>query len=126
MSNSSCFCVMFALAMLLGCNLDDSTQWLHPRRCAIKNDTKRKMETVVLRLVVEKWEIVPTSLLPGETKVVALPGGKIPDSVILGWDHSSQGSTRAHMSLEFIDSDGLVELFYLLCKQRIFVVSLAQ
>lgn len=106
MKRFCCLCVLAALTVLLGCNyFDDSPQWLHPRQCAIKNGTKAKVETVVLRLVVEKWEIVPISLLPGETKVVALPDGKIPNMVMLGWDDSPQDSIRALMYLDAIDLD---------------------
>lgn len=101
----SCFCAIFALPMLLGCHLDDSTKWLHPRQCAIKNETNRKMETVELDLVLEKWQIVPISLLPGETKVVALPEGKIPNMVTLSWDESRQGHITSLMSLDSIDLD---------------------
>lgn len=100
-----CFCILVALTASLGCNRDDSVQWLHPRKCAIRNATNQKMDAVEMSLVTEKWEIAPMSILPGETRVVALPEGKIPNMVLLGWDEAPRKIVSSLIYLDSIDSE---------------------
>ena len=86
--------VLFSLsiAQIVGCReqstfvSENMPVWIHPKRCAIRNDTSRDIKQVKLINTRALWSSGEQSIPGRETKFIDLPEGELPNPVGVTWD----------------------------------------